>query len=117
MWMTLLHRGRAHEDEARPGAQFFNVPGAAVAHPGPQPAYQLVDERGQGALVGHTSLDAFGHQLVPAVLALAVAVLGAGHHGADRAHAVVRLEAASLVDDELTRALRQAGQQAADHDP
>src|SRR5437870_3107893 len=47
MRMALLYRGRAHRDEASAGPQFLNVPGAAVAHPGPQAPHHLVDERGQ----------------------------------------------------------------------
>src|SRR5262245_46035015 len=110
MRMALLHAGRAHQDEPRARAQLLDVPGAAVAHARPQPADELVDERPQRPLVGHPALHTLRHQLVPAGPAvLAVALLRAGDHGADRAHPAVDLETAPLVDDRLPRALRQAG--------
>src|SRR4051794_14485573 len=101
MWMTLLHRRRAYLDEAGASAQFLDVSGAAVPHAGPQPAHQLVDERSQRTLVGHSSLDSLGHQFVPLPVLLAVAVPGAGHQGTQGAHPAVYLEGASLVDDGL----------------
>src|SRR5260370_14838744 len=116
MWMTLLHRRLAHLDEARAGAQLLDVPGAAVAHPRPKSADELIDERGQRPLVRHPALDALRHQLVPPAVALTVAVLRAGDHGADGPHPAIHLEAASLVDDRLPRALGQPGQEAAHHD-
>src|SRR5262249_4790156 len=65
MGMTLLHRRRTHHDEAAARAQFLDVPCTAVTHAGPQSTHELVDERRQRPLVGHPSLDAFGHQFVP----------------------------------------------------
>src|SRR5262249_56442082 len=58
MRMTLLHRRRAHLDEARLGAQLLDVPGPTIPHAGPKPADELVDERRQVALVRHAALDA-----------------------------------------------------------
>src|SRR5262245_32504501 len=123
MGMALLYRGRADEDEARAGAQLLDVACPTVAHAGPQPAHELVDERRQRSLVGHASFDTLRHQLAaagggcfPAADPLAVAVAGAGHHRPERPHAAVDLEAAPLVEDRLPRALRQAREQAADHD-
>ena len=46
---------------------------------------------------------------------LEVAVLRAGLHRADRAHAAVRLERAALVEDRLARRLVGAGEERADH--
>src|SRR5947209_19699950 len=116
MRMTLLHRGRAHQDKAGAAAQFFNVPRATVAHSGSKSAYQLVNERGQRALVRHPSLDSFGDQLVPCTDLLTITVLGPSHHGPQGPHAAVRLEAAPLVNDRLAGALRQAGKRASQHD-
>src|SRR5689334_8512061 len=75
MWMTLLHRGRAHHNEAAARAQFLDVPCPAIPHTGPQSTDQLIDERSQRSLVRHPSLDAFGHEFVAAALGLAIAVL------------------------------------------
>src|SRR6266511_5658488 len=116
MRMALLHRGRAHRDEAAPRAQLLDVPGPTIPHPGTEPADQLIDEPRQRPLVRDTPLDALGHQLVALAVPLTVAVLRAGHHGPQRAHAAVRLEAASLVENRLPRALGQAREQAAEHD-
>src|SRR5207249_8699780 len=107
MRMALLHRRRAHLDEASAGPQFLNVPGAAIAHARSQPADKLVDERRQVPLVRHSPLDAFGHQLAAgAEVLLAVAVARTLTHGADRAHAAIGLEAAALEQDGLPGALR-----------
>src|SRR5262245_16134390 len=99
MRMALLHRRRAHLNEARAGAQLLDVPGPAISHPGPQSADQLIDEWRQWPLVGDPSLDALGHQLVGLTVSLAIAVARAGHHRPERSHAAINLEAASLVDD------------------
>ena len=95
---------------------------AAVAHAGAQAADELVDHRGDAALVRDAALDAFGHELLGAVavgveveLVLEVAVAAAAAHRAERSHAAVLLEAAALVQDDLARALVGAGEQAADH--
>ena len=37
MRMALLHRGRAHRDEAALGAQFFDIPCSAITHAGAEP--------------------------------------------------------------------------------
>ena len=49
-------------------------------------------------------------------VALAVAIAGPGPHRPQRTHAAIGLEGAALVDDRLSRALGQPGQQAAEHD-
>src|SRR5262245_60069075 len=53
MRMALLHRRRAHQDEAAAGAQFLDVPGPAVSHAGPQSPHQLIHEWRQRSLVGN----------------------------------------------------------------
>src|SRR4051794_3264623 len=89
MRMALLHTCRAHQNEAGPRAQLLNVASATVAHACPQSAYQLVDERRQWTLVRHSPLDSLGNQLVPRGGILPVAVLRAGHHGAERTHSPI----------------------------
>jgi hypothetical protein len=62
------------------------------------------------------ALDALGHQLQRvAHFLLEVAVGRAARHGADRAHAAIRLVGTALVEDHLARALVGAGEQRADH--
>src|SRR5438552_6684283 len=103
MWMTLLYRGRAHHDEAGPRPQFLDIPRATVAHAGPQPADQLVDEWRQVALVRHPALDPLRHQLDARRFGLPVPIARPGHHGSDGAHAAIGFETASLADDRLPR--------------
>ena len=99
-----------------------DVGAAAVAHAGAQAADQLMDHRGDAALVRDAAFDAFRHQLLAGLgvgveieLVLEVAVAAAAAHRAERAHAAVFLEAAALIEDHLARALVGAGEQAADH--
>src|SRR5215203_4502543 len=63
--------GDAHE--ARVGAQLLDGAAAAVAHPGAEPAHELVDGVGDGTLVRHPPLDPLRHEL-PAIGLLEVAV-------------------------------------------
>src|ERR1700721_1915142 len=109
MRMALLHRRAAHEYEAGAGAQLLDVPSAAVAHPGLQAAYKLINEWCEWSLERHTTFNPFRHKLAAFVVSLPVAFARTGHHGAQRTHAPVCLEAAALVNDRLTRALGQAG--------
>src|SRR4051812_42294836 len=122
--VTLEDRGAGDLDEAGLGAELLDGPGAAVAHAGAEAADELEDEVGQGSLVGDAALDPLGDELLggqalgfalgpPRILA--VALVRALGHGAERAHAAVALEAAAAVDDRLAGALGQAGEQAADH--
>src|SRR5262249_27353945 len=122
--VALLDRGAGDRDEPGLGPEFFDGAGAAVAHAGAEAADELEDEIGERALVGDPAVDAFGDELLgrlvlgvrrPGGSVLAVAVVGPLGHGADGAHAAIRLEAAAAVDDRLAGALGQPGEQAADH--
>src|SRR5258708_26628877 len=84
--------------------QLLDGGAAGVAHCRAQAADQLMDDVADRALVGHAALYAFGHQLQRALdLLLEVAVGRAARHGADRAHAAVRLVGTALVEDDLAR--------------
>src|SRR6185503_8748393 len=119
--VALARAGGGDADQARLALQRRDVPGAAVAHPGAQPADQLVHHRGDAALVGDAPFDPFRHQLFAAArrfeveLVLEVAVAAAAAHRADRAHAAVLFEAPPLIQDDLARALVGAGKQVPDH--
>src|SRR5262249_53538955 len=92
------------------------VPAPAVAHAGAQAADELMDHRGDAALVRDAPLDALGDQLVRGVarrveieLVLEVAIAAAAAHRADRSHAAVLFEAPALIQDDFARALVGAG--------
>src|SRR5262249_29830180 len=93
---------RRDPDETGLPAEGRHVGGAAVAHPGPQAADELRDERGQRALVGDPPLDPLGHELpLVELVLLEVTVAAPLPHRAERSHAAVFLEAAPLVEDRL----------------
>ena len=112
--MALLEAraGNAHEAGLRP--ERLDVRAAAVAHAGAQATHHLEYCVGHGPLVGHTALDALGHELLRA--GLEVAVSGAFLHGADAAHAAVDLELAALEDLALAGAFLAAREHGAHHD-
>src|SRR5262249_44840411 len=122
--VALADAGRRDANELRFFGQLLDRPAATVAHAGAKAADQLVDHRSQAAFVRDTAFDAFGHELVAAVaggggwnleFVLEVAIAAAAPHGANRAHAAVLLERAALIQDDFTRALVGAGEQAAHH--
>src|SRR6218665_2369762 len=91
----------------------------AVAHARANAASHLEDDRDNRALVRHTTLDAFGHELVGVGVAggrfLEVAVGAALLHGTDAAHAAIALVAAALVQDDFAGCLFGAREHAAHH--
>src|SRR5215211_5376535 len=92
---------------------------AAVAHGLADAADQLVEDRGEAALVWHAALDPLGDELVDVLdVALEVAVLRerARAHGAEGAHPAVLLVALALGQHHLTRRLVRAGEKRAEHD-
>src|SRR4051794_25580786 len=93
--------------------------GTAVPHRLSQPTDELVDDRGERALVRDATLDPLRHELLDVLdIALEVAVLGERPraHRAERAHAAVLLEALALDEDDLARRLVGARQERAEHD-
>src|SRR6476659_9975241 len=87
---------------------------SAVAHRLAQPADELVQDRRDGPLVGNTSFDSLGNELLDVLdVALEVPVTrrAARAHRSERAHAAVLLEALALVEDDVARALVGACEQ------
>src|SRR5215203_6195465 len=102
--MALLHPGRCDADEARALPQLADRRRAAVAHARAHATGELVHVRRELALVRHHAFDALGHELVGLLhVALAVTLLRALLHRADRAHAAHGFERAALVEDHFTR--------------
>ena len=96
--------------------QGIEVLGAAVAHAGAETAHELVHGFGEGALVRNPAHDAFRDQFLHFhLVVLEVAVLGAGRHRVDGAHAAVGLELTAAVDDGLARGFLGAGEHGAAH--
>src|SRR5688572_33415357 len=79
--VAFRHAGGGNSAEAGLRAQLVDVPRPAVAHAGPQPADELVDEVAERPAVRHAAFDAFGNQFTTvANRALPVTVAGAGDH-------------------------------------
>jgi hypothetical protein len=119
--VPFTNAGAGYTEQLGITLQRRNVAAPGVSHPRAQATHQLVDHRGHAAFVGDTALDTLGHQLVGRFLAvqiefvLKVTVAAAAAHRAERAHPAVFLEAAALIQDDLTRAFISTGKQAAHH--
>src|SRR6266852_768741 len=117
--MALAQAGAGDTNEARLLLHLLDGGAAGIAHRLAQAADQLVNQRPQHALVGHTRLDALGDEAALidyAALEVAVLAVAALLHGPDRAHRPVVLEALPVGDDQFARALVDARQQATQHD-
>ena len=118
MHVGLGHAGTGDAHEFRLGAHLFDGCAAGVAHGRTQAAHQLVDDRGQGALVGNTAFDAFRYQLLGAgrgVLEVAVGRALRLCHGTQRAHAAVGLVGTALEQFDFTRSLFGTGEHRTHH--
>src|SRR5690606_923936 len=120
--VALLEARGGEPDEAAVVLQLRHGAAADVEHRLAQTADQLVDDGGERAPVGDLALDALGDELlVGGDALLEVAVLGerlavaARLHGAERAHAAVRLELLAVDEHQLTGGLLAAGEQRAQH--
>ena len=120
--MAFAEAGLRNLDEARFLLERRNRRAPAVAHARAQTANQLMNHRGDAAFVGHAPFDALGHQLLlgrpvgfEIELVLEITVAAAAAHRANRPHAAVFLEAASLIQDELAWTLVGTRKQVADH--
>src|SRR5213594_2482009 len=119
--VALAGAGRRDANELRLPLQLGNRGAAGVAHAGAQSSHELVDHRGNAALVRDTPFDALRYELVASAagleieFVLKVPVAAAAAHGADRSHPAVLLVAASLEQDQLARALIGAREQVSDH--
>src|SRR5262245_58187105 len=116
MDVRLAEACRRDANELRLALQFRAGGPAAVAHAGAHAAHELMDHRGDAALVGDAALDSFRHQLlaggdaVEIEIVLEVSVAAAAPHRADRSHPAVVLVRAALVKDDLAGALVGAGE-------
>src|SRR4051794_34717944 len=116
--VALAHSGARDAHELGTRAHLGDALAARVAHRGAQAAGELVQDRDQAALVRHPAFDAFGHEFLElrrGVLKISVGGTMALAHGAERAHAAVRLVRTALVELDVPGRLFGPGKQAADH--
>src|SRR5205807_1712386 len=121
--VALAEAGQGDANELRVAPQLGQRRAAAVTHARAQTAHELVHHGRDAAFVSDPAFDAFRHELlgglrpraVEVELVLKVPIAAAAAHRADRAHAAVLLEAASLIQNHLARALVGAREQIADH--
>src|SRR5690606_93864 len=101
----LAQSARSDADEARLAPQRGDIGHTDVSHSAAEPADELVQDVAYGALVGHASLDAFGHELAGiARLGLEVSVRASLLHRGQRPHAAHGLVAPSLEEEALAGA-------------
>jgi len=105
-------RGDLHESAVI--FQFLDRLRTTISHTGPETAHQLKYGILHTALIRHTALYAFRHQLL--VVLLEIAVLRSLRHGAQRAHPPVYLELTSLIDLRAAGRLLTPSQQRTQHD-
>src|SRR5262245_52204396 len=116
--VALAHASARDPHELRPRAHLLDVIAAGVAHRRPQPAGELVQDRNDAALVGHTTLDTLGNELLELrrrVLEVPVARSLRLRHRAEGPHAAVGLVRGALVELHLARRLLGAGKEPSNH--
>src|SRR3954469_10864902 len=117
MHMRLPHARGGDLHELRLAAHLVDGGAAGVSHACAQAAEQLLDHPDRAALVRDAALYAFRDQLVDVhVGILEVAVGRTLLHGAERAHAAIRLVRAALEKLDLAGRLVGAGEERAEHD-
>ena len=117
--MAFGHAGSGHSRELRPGAHHLDIDTAGITHGRAQAAHHLLNNSGDGALVGHPALDTFRHEFLGAlgcVLEIAIATALGLRHGCQGTHAAVRFVGSALVELDFTRGLFSAGEHATHHD-
>src|SRR3954465_11800997 len=117
MHMRLPHARGGDLHELRLAAHLVDGGAAGVSHACAQAAEQLLDPPAPAALVRDAALYAFRDQLIDVhVGILEVAVGRTLLHGAERAHAAIRLVRAALEKLDLAGRLVGAGEERAEHD-
>ncbi len=110
MDMAFTDTGACNAQELSTIAQRGNVSTTSVAHGRTQATDELVQDRGNRPLEGHTALDTLGYQLERVRnLSLELTVGRTARHGTHGAHAAISLVAATLVEIDLSWALFRAG--------
>ena len=90
---------------------------AAPQYPMPlrRPPTSWSTSAGERSFVGNLAFDSFGHGFAALGAFLRVAIRRAGFHRAERAHAAVGLESASLIQNRFAGRFFGAGEKSADH--
>src|SRR5262245_10477449 len=102
--------------EARLGAHGGHVSTPQVAHTGPQTTDQLMNIKGERALVRHWPLNPFRDQLLRVFyVCLAVAVSAPLTHGTERTHSAINFIGSALIENRFPGALFGPREKAADH--
>src|SRR5450631_1687784 len=129
--VALAEAGAADAHEASLLQQFWNGGASAITHAGLQSADHLMDDHRDRTAVGNAPFNSLGDELGEAVGiavgrgdrgggitlgALEVTFAGSLRHGADRAHAAIRLERTSLIENQFAGAFVSAGEERSDHD-
>src|SRR3954469_16969271 len=115
--MRFTHAGRGDLDELGTLLHLRDIGAADIAHRRAQTTHELLDDCDDRPFVGHSAFHTFGHQLVGRFfVVLKIAIARTLLHGADRAHATVRLVGAPLIELDLARRFFRAGEQATEHD-
>src|SRR6185295_10920613 len=99
--MDLAQPGAGDTDEVRALLHLRDGAAARIAHARAQATEELQDDLRDGAAVRHPALDTLGYELFVCRARLAVAVLAAAAHGAERAHAAIALVATALIQDQV----------------
>src|SRR5574343_1776800 len=117
MDVRLADAGRGDFDET---GVLVHVGGGRTAegtHRRAQATHQLMDHGQHRTLVGNAAFNAFRHELVDVGGGfLEVAIGRPSLHGAERAHAAIRLVRTALEQLDLTRGFLGTGEQATEHD-
>jgi hypothetical protein len=112
--MAFFEAAGGDSHEAGLGAELVEGIGTHIAHARTKAADELENDFSKRALEGHTSLDAFRHELAGAILTVAVPCPFA--HGFEAAHATVFFEGAPLPFDHVAGAFGRSSEEGAEHD-
>src|SRR5262245_10364862 len=102
--------------EARFGPHGDHVATPQVAHAGPQTTDQLMNIKGERALIRHLPFNPLRDQLLRVFhICLAVAVSASLTHGTERTHSAINLVSSPLIENRFPGALFSPREKAADH--
>src|SRR5262245_5820445 len=102
--------------EARLGPHGGHVSASQVTHAGPQTTDQLMNIKGERALVRHLPFNPFRDQLLRVFhICLAIAVSASLTHGTERTHSPINFVGSPLIENRFPGALFGPREKAADH--